>query len=218
MGTLHLALIGLLVLCIAAFSYYLNPRFFIDMEGFTTIAVDADVSPKCVSRSRDAQELLQIVNQATAHFGPASESRMAFEELKLIVQKATCMDADISGMGAGPYTSFALPYNTQHDIEPTANFVGRCLNNAVRSEDIEILFDKMQTRGNELIQVICDTQESRQKVFNLFHSVLAVAARNITINCLKQQPVMDIPSGVRDPGYYTPPALTRLSSYKEDGR
>ncbi len=217
MDTLQVALIGLLVLCLAAFFYYVNPRFFTN-EAFTTVAVDANISPKCVTRSRDAQELLQITNQATAHLGPASEPRMAFEELKLIVQKATCMDADISGMGAGPYTSFALPYNTQHDIEPTANFVGRCLRNAVRSEDIEVLYDKMQTRGNELIQMICQTKESRQKAFNLFHAVLATSARNITINCLKPQPVMDIPPGVRDPGYYLPPALTRLSSYKEDGR
>lgn len=217
MELLQIALIALIVLLFMAFLYYMKPRFFIG-EGFTTIAVDADSSPKCVARSPEAQELLRITGQATQNHTPASNARMAFEELKLIVQKATCMDADISGMGAGPYTTYTLPYNTQHDIEPVASFVGRCLRNAVRSEDIEVLFDKMETRGNDLIQSICPQKKIRQRAFNLFHSVLSISARSVTINCLKPQPVMDIPPGVRDPGYYSPPELTRLSTYKEDGR
>ncbi len=219
MDLLQIALVVFIVLFVLAFVYYVKPRFFIGTnEGFTTIAVDAETSPKCVARSPEAQELLRITSAATQQMAPASSQRMAFEELKLILQKATCMDADVSGSGAGTYTTYSLPYNTQHDIEPVASFVGRCLRNAVRSDDIEVLYDKMETRGNELIQAICPQKEMRQKAFDLFHKVLSTSARTITINCLKPQPVMDIPPGVRDPGYYSPPELTRLSAYKEDGR
>lgn len=219
MDTLQIALIALFALIIFAFVYYVNPNILTSKsESFTTIAIESNEFPKCLARSADGQRLLAMLRASTKTLPPASEGAMAFEEMKLIVQKALCIDADISGMGVGPYTTYALPYNTQHDIEPVANFVGRCLRNAVRSQDIEVLFNKMETRGNELIQQICTTKESRQMAFNLFNNVLKVSSRQITINCLKEQPVMDIPPGVRDPGYYMPPELTRISEYKEYGR
>lgn len=217
MDTLQIALLVLLVVVVVSFFYYANPRILTQSEGFTTVAVEANEFPKCVARSYDAQQLLKHLNASQGQ-PPASNAAMAFQELKLIVQKATCMDADITGQGMGPYTTYALPYNTQHDIEPVANFVGRCMRNGVRSQDIEVLYDKLQTRGNELIQELCNTKESRQYAFDLLQKVLATSAKNVAANCLKPQPVMDIPPGVRDPGYYMPPELTRMSEYKEYGR
>lgn len=219
MDTLQIALAGLLILIVFAFIYYVYPNILIEKyEGFATIAIEANEFPKCLARSADGQRLLSILYAYVKMQPPASQSSMAYDELKLIVQKALCMDADITGMGMGPYTTYALPYNTQHDIEPVASFVGRCMRNAVRSQDISVLFDKMTVRGNELIQQICPTSNSRQTVFDLFHNVMKVSARAISINCLREQPIMDIPSGVRDPGYYMPPELTRVSEYKEYGR
>lgn len=218
MDTLQIALIGLIIILVVAFIYYTNPMFLTQTDGFTTIAVEATKFPKCLVRSYDAQELLQQLHAGVKTSLPSSDAAMAYDELKLIVQKALCMDADITGMGAGPYTTYALPYNTQHDIEPVASFVGRCLRNAVRTQDIDVLFDKLQTRGNELIEVICTTKESRQRAFTLFQKVLNISASQISSVCLKPQPVMDIPPGVRDPGYFLPPELTRLSDYKEYGQ
>ena len=220
MDMLQIALLVLLVVVVVSFFYYVNPRILTqsESEGFTTVAIEANEFPKCVARSADAQQLLAHLNAAIQGHPPASQAAMAFQELKLIVQKATCMDADITGQGMGPYTTYALPYNTQHDIEPVASFVGRCMRNAVRSQDIEVLYDKLQTRGNELIQELCNTKESRQYAFDLLQKVLATSAKNVATNCLKPQPVMDIPPGVRDPGYYMPPELTRMSEYTEYGR
>lgn len=218
MDTLQIALLVLSVILVFTFLYYINPNLLKQSEGFTTIAIYANEFPKCLARSLDGQKLLQTLHMSVKNMPPASNAAMAYDEFKLIVQKALCIDADITGMGMGPYTTYALPYNTQHDIEPVANFVGRCMRNAVRSQDIEYLFNKFQTRGNALIEIMCNSKESRRTSFDLFHNVLKYTSRNISANCLQQQPVMDIPSGVRDPGFYLPPELTRLSDYKEYGQ
>ena len=56
-------------------------------------------------------------------------------ELALILNKLTCLDADVSNNGVDGYNTLKLPYNTSHDAEPLTNFVGRCLNNGTRSRD-----------------------------------------------------------------------------------
>lgn len=221
MTAAQLALIFFTICLLIATILYLRPGLFLSLdntnEGFTTIAVDDDKSPKCFARSAEAQELLQIVGSANTG-SPSSAGPMAYQEFKLILQKALCMDADITGMGMGVYATYALPFSTMHDIEPAASFVGRCVRNAIRSQDIEVAFDKFQTRGNELIEQMCNTKESKARAFTIFHSILANASRNIATNCLRPHASMDVPPGVRDPGYYAPPSLSRLSEYTEYGR
>jgi hypothetical protein len=197
-----------IVLAIAAF-LYLRPRFI--NEGFATIALDEESMPKCFLRDTEAQSLLADL-RATVH---DVDSNVSYNEFKLIVQKLLCIDADVTGSGAGVYSTYQLPYATAHDIEPAANFVNRCIRNAVRETDVEMVIDKFQTRGNELLGMLCakGLEGARAK----FHNVVGRAAQGIKRNCLMQKAVMDVPAGPRDPGYFVPADVDALRPYTISG-
>jgi hypothetical protein len=219
---LTIAFFAFIVVVSIAVVLYLWPRYFYgnlrrkEDEGFTTIALSRDF-PKCFARSPDAQELLKLVRTAKMGMPPASDAGMAYDEFSMILQKVLCMDADITSLGAGVYSTYSLPFNTHHDMEPVGSFVGRCLKNAIKSRDIEITFGKLQYRGNQLIATMCGNDQSMGTALTLFDRILASAQKNIAAVCLKEHATMDIPAGVRDPGYYTPPELTQLSTYQETG-
>lgn len=216
----NLAVGAFLVVIAIGVLLYLNPRFFYikrKEEGFTT-AIQSDTFPKCIGRSPDAQKLLAELHPRVANLAPASDAAMAFAEFKLILQKMLCLDADITGQAAGAYTTYSLPFSTMHDIEPTASFVGRCLRNGLRSQDIEIAIDKFETRGSELLKTLCPTPAEYSQFYGLFRRVIEQTAKSLATTCLREHAAMDIPPGVRDPGYYTPPEINRYSDYKETGK
>lgn len=168
--------------------------------------------PKCLIRDADAQQLLAMF-QGLKIVSPASDAAMAYEELKLILQKLLCIDADITGSGAGPYSTYQLPFATAHDIEPAASFVGRCVRNAVRERDITMAMEKFETRGKALIESMCADAEQRKAAHAKFHAIVTRVTRAITEKCLTEKASMDHPAGPRDPGYYTPPKLEEHAEY-----
>lgn len=183
-------------------------------EGFTTVALNKTTFPSCVARDMDAQRLLQDLYAGTHGLPPAADGAMAYQEFALIVQKLLCMDADITSLGAGEYATMLLPFNTQHDMEPVGSFVGRCLNNAVRERDIALTLGKLQDRGNVLIDLLCTSAMSKANARTTFDTIVQKTKQQISAVCLKPRASMDIPAGVRDPGYYTPPALQELGPYQ----
>ena len=203
----------LMVLLVGVFLYF-RPHFM--SEGFATIALDGETMPKCFLRDAEAQQLLQEFS-GSKKLAPNSDAGMAYAELRLILQKVLCMDADITGSGAGPYSTYQLPFATAHDIEPAASFVGRCVKNAVRSRDLEMVMDKFEGRGLELIQTMCNEPAQRQRVKTMFHDILLRATRNIAGKCLVEKASLDIPAGPRDPGYYEPNGSLETGPYKIRG-
>lgn len=168
-------------------------------EGFATIALD-DAMPRCFTRDADAQSLMANF-QGLKTLSPNSNAAMAYEELKLILTKVLCIDADITGMGMGPYSTYQLPYATAHDIEPAASFVSRCIKGAVRSRDIEVVMAAFYDRGLTLLNALCFDERTRKWAQNKFHTIITRASRNISQNCLKEKASLDRPAGARDPGY-----------------
>lgn len=211
---MNIAILVFFILLAFSVFLYLRPNFI--NEGFATIALDAKTMPQCFLRDIQAQELLTQF-EAVRKMPPASESAMAYNELVLILQKVLCIDADVSGSGAGPYSTYKLPFATAHDIEPAASFVGRCVRSAVRSRDIEMVMEKFETRGVELIGILCQDKKVRQETMDKFHNILARANRKITDKCLMEKASLDTPAGPRDPGYYEPPSLEGPSPYKITG-
>lgn len=200
---------------------YLHPRYFshgpegFAKEGFSTIALNDSDFPKCVARDYEAQQLLtQLKTAGTAGSGAVAAAAEAYEELTLIVSKLLCMDADITSLGAGVYSSLRLPFNTQHDMEPVGTFVGRCLKNAVRERDISLTLGKLRDRGTALIAQLCSTSQSRAQHLALFDGIVKRTEAHITPVCLKEHASMDIPAGVRDPGYYIPGSVSTLGPYQ----
>jgi len=171
-------------------------------EGFATIALD-DAMPRCFTRDADAQSLMANF-QGLKTAAPASNAAMAYEELKLILTKVLCMDADITGMGMGPYSTYQLPYATAHDIEPVASFVSRCIKGAVRERDLEMVMSTFYDRGLTLINAMCFDEKSKQWANNKFHTIITRATRNISQNAFKEKATLDRPAGARDPGYSQP--------------
>ena len=205
----------LVVLAIAAFLYF-RPKY-ISREGFTTIALDGETMPKCLIRDANSQQLLAQFQGLKASSAPSSPSAMGYEEFKLILQKLLCIDADITGSGAGPYSTYQLPFATAHDIEPAANFVARCSKSALRSRDVEMAMEKFESRGKVLIDQMTFDEESRRSAHQAFHAIVVRVQRNIAGACLMQKATLDTPAGVRDPGYYTPNGLEENGPYQIRG-
>jgi hypothetical protein len=209
-----MALIAFFVVLAIGIFLYFKPRFL--SEGFTTIALDEKTMPKCFTRDSEAQDLLILLNHG-ANAPANSEQGMAYSELKLILEKMLCIDADITGSGAGVYSTYQLPYATSHDIEPAASFVNRCVRNAVQSRDIEVAFGKFEDRGAELINTMCESKEQQKAAQDKFHSIVARTIQAISKNCLTSKDNMDKPAGPRDPGYFMPAALESLRPYEISG-
>ena len=160
------------------------------VEGFTTTAVHPQRVPMCVARSPAGQALLARV--AGIHNDDA-------EELRLLVSKLCCMEADIAtpSAGAGPRT-MRLQFRTSHDLEPPSSLVGRCLRNAVNQRDIELIIEKFRTRGHELVAALCGDPAAQQEL----DAVIMQLQLAMTSFCLKESPMMDRPAGARDLGFW----------------
>ena len=180
-------------------------------EAFTTIAIDREVIPKCFLRDPEATKLLESLRSSKP------QHPEAFGELSLILQKMLCIDADVTSSGAGAYSTFQLPFVTQHDIEPAASFVNRCLKGAMRSRDLEIAIEKFERRGATLVQELAQTEAQRANAHQMFRDVTKRASRQIAQTCTSLQVNMDTPKGVRDPGYTVPSALDTAAPYTIHG-
>ncbi len=197
----HIVSIVALV-AVALFLVHYKPAGPEGIEGFATVAVDANNVPACVARSTDAQKLL-------ARF--SSQNDESAEELRLLVSKLCCMEADIATPAAGTYRTMSLQYRTSHDTEPPSSIVGRCLRNAVNRRDIDIITEKMEARGHELIKkILGDCAEARKE----FGEVVARTKLAMVTTCLGTQPSMDRPLGARDMGFWETDATADLAQYQ----
>ena len=199
----HIFLLSIILLVIAGFLIHFKPDQPSPMaEGFSMAAsVDPLKMPACVSRSMDAQALLAKL-QVTE-----SGDQESADELRLLVSKLCCMEADIASPSPGTYRTYGLQFRTQQDIEPPATIVGRCLANAVNSRDIEIILDKYSQRGHVLLD--------RLKMPPVeFDAVVTQLRWAMTKFCFIPQPSLDHPSGPRDMGYWEPNEVAELSQYQ----
>ena len=206
-----------LIIIIVSFGLYFRkyPKFppmeRKSIEYFSSAATGPS-EPTCVRRNADAQALLQIFPQHPNI--SACKDAIDRIELKLIINKLTCVDADVNKNGIPGYNTVKLPYNTSHDTEPLINFVGRCLNNGVNTRDIDLIMTKYENRGIELIRRIgkranIDTQRAYDHYRALVNTTYAV----LSSNCIKQANLLDRPVGPRDPGYTMPYNVARLASF-----
>jgi hypothetical protein len=211
-GLLSLAIAGYFLMMAILLFLYFRPKFVKEPfvhEGFTTVAIDNESMPKCLARDTEAQRLL------TSFHRMGTQHSEEYEELKLILQKALCLDADVTGPASGPYSTYTLPFATSHDIEPIASFVGRCVRKVIRERDIVMLIETFRSRGAVLIARLCNSNV-HQHLF-AFHAILDRVQRNITPVCVAPKATLDIPAGPRDPGYYESEAIQNLTPYTISG-
>jgi len=163
-------------------------------EGFANpITVDPHLAPACTARSSGAQHILSSISRLP-------DSDEGATELRLLLSKLCCIEADVSTAGAGVYRTLNLQFRTSHDMEPPTALVGRCLRNAMRPRDIALIMDKYEKRGKDLIRSRCPSTDN----LAAFDQVIASTRLAMTTFCLAEQPSMDKPAGARDPGFWAP--------------
>ena len=176
----------------------------INVEPFAVAAVDPARMPACAARSASAQSLL-------ARFASIPESDDAASELRLLISKMCCIEADILTPAAGTYRTAPLQFRTSHDMEPASTLVGRALAGAVQSRDVMLIMDKFNKRGAELIKAIfggdcADATADFAAVSNTTRAALSSTVRPV--------PTMDHPVGARDLGFWEPERVADLSQYQ----
>lgn len=183
------------------------------LEKFSSPAT-APFNPKCTQRNADAQVLLRLFPTCTDESNAPTDDATDRAELTLILNKLTCLDADVNNSGVQGYNTLSLPYNTSHDQEPLTNFVGRCLNNGTQQRDIELVIEKYESRGKKLINQICKRIGMDSKTAHEHYGeVIKTILRTLNTNCLAHRSSLDTPFGPRDPGYSTPYSVGKLAPY-----
>jgi hypothetical protein len=183
------------------------------IEPFSSPAV-APFQPKCTQRNADAQVLLRLFPPCHDETKAPTEDATDRAELSLILNKLTCLDADVNSNGVKGYNTMSLQYNTSHDQEPLANFVGRCLNNGIRQNDIEILMDKYEKRGKTIITQISKRQGIDAKsALETYETLIKTIINTLNTNCLAHRSSLDTPFGPRDPGYAVPYSVSALAPF-----
>jgi len=213
----NILLAGFILLFFVTILMYLYPGFLNRIEGFSTIAVDPVYSPKCFTRDAEAQRLLaEVVNTVPR----SSEGVQWVDEFRLILTKFLCIDADITGSGSGVYSTMGLQFNTFHDMEPVANFVGRCLNRSLKERDSTLTLEKLELRGAELLKGMTSVDKvQRDKWVASLHNIATRTSQAIHKVCLMPVASLDRPAGVRDPGYNDDlTSLSRPAPYEELAR
>ena len=141
----------------------------------------------------------------------SSDYNVKKRELDVLFQKIDAIKTDVLEGSGRVYKSIASPYSTEQDIEPAAVLVGRCHKKAIRQRDIELATDRYQIRGEQLIKALSDyhPQYADSTRSALLSSIGSLKATMLN-KCLKEQPQLDMPNGVRDPAFYEPPTLEAL--------
>ena len=173
-------------------------------EAFAVAAVDPARMPACAARSAPAQALL-------ARFVAIPESDDAASELRLLISKLCCIEADLKTPAAGTYRTAPLQFRTSHDMEPASTLVGRALAGAVQQRDVALIMDKFNKRGSELIKAIfgADCQDATAEFAAVSNTTRAALASTV-----RPAPTMDQPAGPRDVGFWESARVADLSQYQ----
>jgi len=178
----------LLLLFVVLFIAQLFPRRFL-YENFTS---PNDSFPSC-------------------SYQTSSDYNVKKRELDVLFQKIEAIEADVQEGTGRVYKSIAIPYSTEQDVEPAAVLVGRCHKKAIRQRDIELATDRYKIRGEQLIKALSDYHpQYAESTRSTLRSNIESLKATMLNKCLKDQPRLDVPDGVRDPAFYEPPTLEAL--------
>jgi len=208
MSAVLLVIVGLLIL-LRSYSVPSLPPY--NAEGFAVAAVNSILAPACTERSTQAQSLLHRIATADENKTLGNEGNK--EELRLLLSKLCCLEADLITPAAGAYRTLPLQFRTSHDTDAASTLVGRCFRNAIRQRDIDIIVEKFQVRGLELVSNLVDPSqvvEAKEE----FMTVITRVKTAFQTTCLTYKPQLDAPEGPRDVGFWEPKTATGLAQYQ----
>jgi hypothetical protein len=184
-------------------------------EGFYGGAARGTGSPDCLRSSAEGAELIGMFTgrgESTVEEGDAD-----LRELTQIVGKLSCFKKDLVSPSHIVEATRYQQFVTMHDIEPIAETTGRCFAKTISPRDLEIAFDKWNTRGELLIRRLCTAYrlkpEEVEKAGKLFAYVLRDVKDIARGACLAGEPMIAGKPGPREPHPFEEPKFAELGEY-----
>ena len=183
-------------------------------EGFGGVARGSGV-PDCLRDSQEASSLYEIFasQQSTTEEGPDD-----LREFTQILSKTCCLKKDLMNPSGFVEATRYQPYSTAHDIEQVAETTARCLSKTIPVRDLDIILDKWNTRGKQIIRRLCTSYKLSDNDMNKANKLFKTHMTDINdiakSKCLKGDVEIAGTKGPRDVSPYTPPGLSELRVYK----
>jgi len=165
-------------------------------------------SPDCLRTSSEGSELVAMFSGRNSRMEEGPDD---LRELTQIVGKLSCFKKDLLSPSFTVNATLDQPFVTMHDIEPIAETTGRCFTKVISPRDLEIAFDKWNSRGDMLVRRLCTSYtlspaevEKAQALYNTFLRDVKDVARS---SCLQGEPIISGKPGPRDPHPYENPDM-----------
>lgn len=182
---------------------------------FGGVAVGAG-QPDCI---RTSSEAAALVDWFVSHPSTVEEGADDLREFTLLLSKLACFKKDLMSVSGIVEATRYQRYSTAHDIEPVEETTARCLAKTIPKRDLDLAFDKWNSRGSMLLKRLCtaytatpgELGELEKKFAALITDVRDVAEGA----CLVGDPMIagDKVGGRGETGY-EPPELADLRPYK----
>ncbi len=220
-----------LSLIIAAFATFLAYQLWMDptqpvAEGFAGPATGAGI-PDCLRSSSEAAALYEFLSRRAnskkdaalnAEDGGADEASDDLRELSVILGKFACFKRDLMSPSGIVEATRQQPFYTSHDIEPIAETTARCFAKTIPKRDLDIAFDKWNSRGTVLIKRICThyayTEAERDEAMTLFKKAYSDIREVAVGACCSGEPTLAGGEAPRMVHGYEPSDLVLLREYK----
>ena len=182
-------------------------------EGFGGAARGAG-SPDCLRSSAEGAELVAMFQGRDSSF---EEGSADLRELTQIASKLSCFKKDLVSPSYIVEATRYQQFVTMHDIEPIAETTGRCFAKTISPRDLEIAFDKWNTRGELLIRRLCTSYRLSPEEVNKAQALFRAFIRDVKDiargACLQGEPKIAGKPGPRDAHPYEAPGLANLGEY-----
>jgi hypothetical protein len=199
---MKLLILAVALLVVAGLLVHYKPKS--KIEGFTVAAANPVVSPACTQRSPAAQRILAACSAIEDDDTDAGE-------LRVLLAKICCMEADISSPAAGTIRTLPLAFYTSHDMDTASTVVGSCRAASLKNRDIELILNKFSTRGHELVSRLLGPDSATHADMD---EVLKPLRWAMTSFCMAAAPNMERPAGPRDPGFWESDETSELIQYQ----
>ena len=184
-------------------------------EGFYGGAARGSGSPDCLRSSAEGAELISMFmgrGDSTEEEGDSD-----IHELTQIIGKLSCFKKDLVSPSHIVEATRYQQFVTMHDIEPIAETTSRCFAKTISPRDLEIAFDKWNTRGELLVRRLCASYklnpEEVEKAERLFVAVVRDVKDIARGACLAGEPIIAGKPGPRDPHPFESEKFAELGEY-----
>lgn len=172
-------------------------------ENFYGGAAVGTGQPFCSEVSVEAAQLYAMFDGRLKAPGVDSGSDN-FREFTQLLGKLACLKKDLMSPSGIVEATRYPDYATTSDIEPVQETTARCLAKTIPSRDLDLTFDKWNTRGNELLLQLCtsanltekESKDAEKTFTNLWRDVYDVAQSqclntNVTAKIAGQEEARD---------------------------